>query len=406
MTSTLRSQDIAGAIEGSVPMSDLAQAAGLSPEDVAGVIAAGVVTPDEHGRLRPSAITKLRLVTALLEAGLPLDDLASAIRDGRLTFDYVDHLMPSPVRFVSVPSSPSTDHLALLRTILGGFDRDDRTAREDDLAISELVAAAIALGAPIERIVRIVRSTAQSVEHLVALQRDFIDDVLIGPAIEDTGSPVTALAATATTRAEFRDLGRRLVALLLERFADEAIFTNLVQLTELALTEGGVGTPHDGQSVVFVDVSSYTRRSQDEGDDAAAHQALLLADFVHGLAAPLGGRLVRSLGDGALAHFPDPASAVRFALDAVSLAPANGIWNLHAGVNSGPMLRRDGDYYGTAVNIASRVADHARQDQVVVTRAVVEALQEEDGTMFTPIGSVALKNVAEPIELFLAGAVS
>jgi adenylate cyclase len=158
--------------------------------------------------------------------------------------------------------------------------------------------------------------------------------------------------------------------------------------------------------VVFVDVSGYTRRSQEAGDAAAAQQALLLADFVHGLAVPVGGRLVRSLGDGALAYFPDATRAVRFALDAVALAPANGIWNLHAGVNTGPMVRRDGDYYGTAVNIASRVADQASQDHVVVTRSVLDAWAGADAVSFTPIGSVSLKNVAEPVELYEAIAVA
>jgi adenylate cyclase len=383
----------------------LARASGIDVVDLEKLVAAGALP--ERKRFRPSDITRARLVMALVESGFALDELSDAIADGRLSFDYVDHLMPEPVQFVAGPErSDSSRYRDELRPILGGTERSDGAIRADELAIAELVARGTELGAPLERVVRIVRSMVQTTEHIVDLQRDFIDDVLLGPAIAETGSPITALSGTATARYAFRELGRQLLWLLVERSADEAIFKNIVQLTERALREGGVSAPSDGQSVVFVDVSGYTRRSQEAGDAAAAHQALLLADFVHSLAVPVGGRLVRSLGDGALAHFPDPTLAVRFALDAVASAPANGVWNLHAGVNTGPMLRRDGDYYGTAVNIASRVADQATQDHVVVTRAVVDAWAGGDAVSFSPMGSVSLKNVAEPVELYDAVAVS
>ncbi len=383
---------------------ELARASGLEQGAIDRLVAAGVLTADPSGAFRAPDITRARLVLALVEAGLPLEELADAIGEARLSFDYVDLLMPEPVRFVPDPPTDLTRYRELLLPILGGEQRADGAIRADELAMAEVLSRAAQLGAPEYRMVRIARAMAMSAQHLVDLQRDFIDDVLLDPAIDETGSPIAALTVTAPARLEFRDLGRRLIALLLERLVDDAVFKNVVQLTEVALHEGGISGLADGQSVVFVDVSGYTRRSQEEGDAAAAHQAVLLADLVHSLAGPLGGRLVRSLGDGALAHFPDPTSAVRFALDAVEIAPARGVWNLHAGVNTGPMLRRNGDFYGTAVNIASRVADQATRDRVVVTRAVVDAWSGGAAVSFTPVGSVKLKNVAQPVELFEATA--
>lgn len=65
------------------------------------------------------------------------------------------------------------------------------------------------------------------------------------------------------------------------------------------------------------------------------------------------------------------------------------------------MLRRDGDYFGTAVNIASRVANTAEPGQVVETRQVVDAWPDESVT-FETLSCVQVKNVDEPVEMFIA----
>lgn len=114
---------------------------------------------------------------------------------------------------------------------------------------------------------------------------------------------------------------------------------------------------------------------------------------------------MKSLGDAALVHFPSATPALDFALEMVQQAESRGLWALHAGVNSGPMLRRDGDYFGTAVNIASRVADAAGPGEVVVTRRVVDAWQGESVT-FDSLGHVPVKNVDEPVEMFRVGSVA
>ena len=96
-----------------------------------------------------------------------------------------------------------------------------------------------------------------------------------------------------------------------------------------------------------------------------------------------------------------PRSGLLLALDAVSSADAVGLWPLHAGVNSGPMVRRDGDFFGTSVNVASRVSDIAGPGEVVVTENVVSAVHDND-VRFVPIGEFNLKNVGTPVSLFRA----
>ena len=80
---------------------------------------------------------------------------------------------------------------------------------------------------------------------------------------------------------------------------------------------------------------------------------------------------------------------------------AAGLPSAHVGLHAGPVIFQEGDYYGSTVNLASRIADYARPDEVVVSQAVVDSAEGVPIT-FRAIGPVALKGVATPMELHLA----
>jgi adenylate cyclase len=71
-------------------------------------------------------------------------------------------------------------------------------------------------------------------------------------------------------------------------------------------------------------------------------------------------------------------------------------------VHAGPVVFRDGDYFGRTVNVASRITDYARPGEVLVSQSVVEAVGEAKGMMFEPIGPVSLRGVSEPVVLNVA----
>lgn len=232
------------------------------------------------------------------------------------------------------------------------------------------------------------------------MQREFVDEVLLEPAIEETGSPIEALERTAETRYEYRQLDRALLFELMDRQVDDAVFRNLVQLTEFALAEGGVDLSHAQEGVAFIDIGEYSRLSETHGDDVAAIQASRLADLVQDVARQRQGRLVKSLGDGALVHAEVPDHALQLTLDVVGMAGERGIWPLHAGVNVGRVVQRDGDLFGAAVNVASRIAEEAKPGEVVVSRSVVDAVGPIEGIEFEAAGEAQLKNISVPVELF------
>jgi adenylate cyclase len=73
-------------------------------------------------------------------------------------------------------------------------------------------------------------------------------------------------------------------------------------------------------------------------------------------------------------------------------------------IHWGDAVYRDGDYFGSDVNIAHRVATRALAGEVLVTRSVVAAIGESAHLDLEPIGEVALKGLPEPIELYVATA--
>ena len=66
------------------------------------------------------------------------------------------------------------------------------------------------------------------------------------------------------------------------------------------------------------------------------------------------------------------------------------------GVNAGPVLYRDGDYFGREVNLAARVVARARGGEVLVTGQVIDELGEKSHLRIDPIGQVKLKGFNEP----------
>jgi adenylate cyclase len=186
----------------------------------------------------------------------------------------------------------------------------------------------------------------------------------------------------------------------MEHYIVEDVISNL----ELSLERAGLAQrrPKLPPAIAFLDLTGYTSLTEQEGDEVASKLAERLAEMVNGAASRTGGQVVKLLGDGVMFHFGDPAGAIRCGLDLVDEAPAQGLPRARMGVSSGPVIYRDGDYFGRTVNVAARVTDYARPGEVLVTAdAVVEPVP--DDVAFTEIGDIGLKGVSAPVRLYQAG---
>lgn len=170
----------------------------------------------------------------------------------------------------------------------------------------------------------------------------------------------------------------------------------------MMLAEAGLHSRLDHPpATCFLDISGFTRLTQERGDAAAAQLAEQLGRVVQRVSVKHGGRAVKWLGDGVMLHFPNPGQGVVAALEMVDGLAEAGLPPAHVGLHAGPVIFQEGDYYGQTVNVASRIADYAGPGEVIVSQAVVEA-SAGAAVAFRNVGPVELKGVSGAMRLHAA----
>jgi adenylate cyclase len=153
-------------------------------------------------------------------------------------------------------------------------------------------------------------------------------------------------------------------------------------------------------AIGFVDLVGFTSLTQGM---AAVALAELIEGFemtAHEIVSSRGGRVVKHIGDEVMFAAVDPAAAATIALELVHSFDDRPDVTPHAGLAFGAVMGRGGDYYGSVVNLASRVADIAVPDEILVTAEMVDAVGPDSGLGFEPAGRRQLKGFEEPVALW------
>jgi adenylate cyclase len=106
-----------------------------------------------------------------------------------------------------------------------------------------------------------------------------------------------------------------------------------------------------------------------------------------------GGRVVKLIGDEAMFVGPSAQGAVRGALELVEACKASGLPAARAGLALGPVLARGGDYFGRAVNLASRLVDAAPAGAVRGDERLVDAIPADSMLAIEQRGRESLKGL-------------
>jgi class 3 adenylate cyclase/YHS domain-containing protein len=73
---------------------------------------------------------------------------------------------------------------------------------------------------------------------------------------------------------------------------------------------------------------------------------------------------------------------------------------LHAGLHYGPIIKKDGDYFGTTINTASRITSVAEKGQMVCSADFISQLPENHPFILVEKGRHTFKNLLNPVDLF------
>jgi adenylate cyclase len=388
---------------------DAAERAGVEPSYLVRLVELGILTPEEPDRFSAGDVRRVQLARSLEDAGIPLDGVADGIRRGALTLDFLDGasyerfaaLADETFRQVSDRTEIPMEILTVIREAIGMAEPspDDRL-REDELAIVPFIELQLAQGFRPAAIERLLRVQGDSTRRITEQEAAWWRTEVIEPAMAAGKGPEEI------TSVEFADrispLAEQTVLAMYHAQQARAWTANIIEGFEAMLEKAGIHSRLERlPAMCFLDITGYTRLTQELGDDAAAELAGTVARLVRRNSVQHGGRPVKWLGDGVMFYFEDPGPGVRAALEMVDGLASAGLPPAHVGLHAGPVLFQEGDYFGQTVNLSARIADYARPGEVLVSRAVADASGEQ-GLAFGEIGAVELKGVAGTVHLLRA----
>jgi adenylate cyclase len=389
----------------------VAERAGVDLAFVDRLVALGILTPGDGDRFTTGDVQRVGVAVGLERGGLSLEAVGDATRRGDLSFSFVDQ--PSYNRFGAVGSESFEElsgrtgiPLEVLMTIREamGFAQpspQDRV-RDDELLVVPLIELQLREGFRTTVIERWLRVYGESMRRVADTEADWFRSEILEPLFASGKSSAEIGESTGRLEADLARFSDQAILALFHGHEANAWMKNIFEGFESTLTAAGAHTPLDRPSAIcFLDLTGYTRITEERGDEAAADLAARLARIVQRTSAQHDGRVVKWLGDGVMFQFRDPGSGVLAALEMVGQASQAELPPAHVGLHAGPVLFQAGDFFGRTVNAAARIADYARQGEVLVSQEVVDA-SGSIGVEFTEIGPVELKGLAGALRLHVA----
>jgi adenylate cyclase len=170
------------------------------------------------------------------------------------------------------------------------------------------------------------------------------------------------------------------------------------------------------RSILFADLRGSTGLFESLGN---AEATSVVTQCVAALVPPVerhGGHVVKTLGDGLMAVFVNPAQALQAAQqmhEALAVIVARGSQRgasaglrglrLQIAVSRGEVVEMAGDCFGDAVNVAARLLDHAGDNETVITAAVLNGLPRNLKPLFRSLDQLVLRGRVEPVAVFVHG---
>jgi adenylate cyclase len=392
---------------------EIAVEAGVPQGRIAWLVSIGIVKPSQSGTLRFGDVFRAKLVSALLDAGLPEAVLERAAAEGWLNLDHVDAYLPNELSprssraFADFVTSggPSASLLPSVYEVLE-LPRPDPSVpiHVDEEAMFERFLEGWRLASGDDVLLRAARLLAEGTREVAIGWTELLDEQMGRPAQErmlrgeiDRFPREVTLAVATLVR-----LAPEMFAWLSYRYIEQRFVAGIVEGVERYLASHELVPMPQSQAppaIVFVDLSGFTRLTEERGDDAAVRSATTLQRYAEAVATSREGRLVKLLGDGALLRFSEVQHGVEAALDLVEIMGAAGSLSAHAGIHAGPVIERDLDLFGRTVNLASRIASVAGPGEVLASRAVVEAV-DHASLRFERVDERSFKGISDPVTLF------
>jgi adenylate cyclase len=390
---------------------EVAQRAGVDPDYLDRLVELGILTPGAGEAFSPGDVLRARWLQGLERAGVPLEGMATAVRDGALSLAFLDvrafdrfaGLSTTTFEQLSARTGIPLELLMVVREAVGfAAPRPEDHVHDNELSVVPLLQLQLSEGVRAVVIERWLRVYGDSLRRIAETETGWWHSEIVTPLLASGTAEVEMLEAQADLGSRMAPFTERALLAIYHGQQEHAWTQGFVELVERALEQAGLYSRLERPpAMCFLDITGYTRLTEERGDAAAADLAARLAGLVRRSAQEHGGTPVKWLGDGVMFYFREPSDAVLAAVEMVQVVGRQGLPPAHVGIHAGPVVFQEGDYFGRTVNIAARIADYARPGEVLVSQEVVDAADGGPVT-FTEIGPVELKGVTGPLRLHTA----
>jgi class 3 adenylate cyclase len=389
----------------------VAQRAGVGPDYVDRLVELGVLTPAADETFSPGDALRARWLQSLERAGVPLEGLAAAVRDGVLSFSFMDvgafdrfaGLSGTTFQQLSVQTGIPLELLMVVREAVGFAEpRPEDHVQHNELSVVPLIQLQLSKGFRPVVIERWLRVYGDSLRRIAETEAAWWNSEIEMPLLASGMTEGEMLQAQADVGSQMTPLIDQALLAVYHGQQEHAWSQVFVEHVEDALEQAGLYRRLDRPpAMCFLDLTGYTRLTEERGDEAAADLAAKLAGLVRRSSQEHGGTPVKWLGDGVMFYFREPTGAVLAALAMAEAVGRHGLPPAHVGIHAGPVVFQEGDYFGRTVNLAARIAEYARPGEVLVSQEVVDAADAAP-VAFAEIGPVELKGVQGTLRLHTA----
>ena len=364
--------------------------------------AADKVVPVRRGRWTAAAAAQARVVARMRERGHSLEDLRKAGREGRLSFGLAEDLFPRSeeqvtVEDVSRETGLEPELIERILVILGTPLERERVLDPGDVEALRHCARVLAAGFPLVAFLQLVRVYVQSLRRIADAEVRLTHLYVHEPMIRDGVPELEMAEELGDLAADVLPLAAPLTEYLHTRYLRFFLEQDVVGHMESELGSEAADLGQVPVALCFIDLTGFTRYTEEEGDLEALDVVEKFVETVEATLPPEA-TIVKTIGDEVMVVSPDPASLTAWAVQILDRFPQRP--RPRVGIHYAEAVYRDGDYFGTHVNLAHRVVSRAHAGELLATDRVVASIDGRAGLRFEPIGEVTLKGFPEPTELF------
>jgi adenylate cyclase len=386
-----------------VSLAEASRLSGVSPSTLKRWAAEQVV-PVDGGRWTRASAAQARVIARMRERGYSLEAVRDAARGGRLAFGYAEDLFEVPEgHFTKDEAAAQTgleaELIERLMTLLGTPVGREGRLNEEDLRAMRHCAEVLESGFPLVAFLQLVRVYAQAIRKVADAEVRLFHLYVHEPLIQDGVPPLEMAEEMGDLAAELLPVTAPLMDYMHNRYLRFYIEQDVVGHMESDVGSAGAGLARVTMAFCFVDLTGFTRYTEEEGDEEALDLVERFVDTVEATL-PQEATIVKTIGDEVMVVSPDPASLTEWAVGFLQLFQERP--QPRVGIHRGAAVFRDGDYFGGDVNLTHRIVTRALGGEVLVTDTVAEAVKQADHLGLDAIGEVSLKGFPEPIHLYVA----